>query len=745
MPIPGNLLSATTSEIDPNTSGWTPKLNCTIGLGVGGRVGDGCLSVRSVAAGEMQARTVSSYPVTAGTTYQVFADTAGATSTGERIGIRWMTALGGELSITWSLSTAGASASWHRVGVAGTAPVGAASAQVVVSSTETGASVSHYWENVYLGLPIRTTGNLLPFGTESTEIDASGWTAEVNASISRQVPVVQWGVGNWTAGGHALALTAVAGGNAAAVAVDRPQVTPGVEYVAYAYLQPPVLTAQAWIEIRFYDTNGNQIAAQRGTLAAPGTGMYRQRASMAAPANAATCSAAAGLTGASAGQTLRLETVVIAVAPSLQAGTVVPYADGGFEQGVAGWTVASGAATIARTTPWGLASMEGGYALSVASATATTSVIRSARFPTPGGAGLNWRAQVVAHLGAGAWSSVTVRVRWYDAANVDLGASGGTSWSLPGPSWYLMPTDAVAPATATQAAIEVTAVASAVTSVLHLDMAALWQVLPQTAVTASDSGGYITLTLRELPVDYQISVYREGADGLRSLVRSTAGLIDRQLITSDIMVIEDHEAPMNVPVLYRIQLDDEDGEPASRRSSEPVTVRLDDINVAWLKDPGNPQRNLRVMVQTAPDWTRPIEQTAYVVKGRRNKVVLTGRRQGLEGDLAVVTRSDEERRALHLLLDSGNTLLWQAAPGMGVDDMYVAVGQAPEARMSKLAQDQWRTWTLPLIEQDMPVTTAVNGAAGRTWQDVIAEFATCADLLPVYATCEALLLDRRTG
>ena len=63
MPIPGNLLSPTTESVDPNTSGWTAKLNCTLSKGTGGRNGDGCLTVKSVAAGEVQARTVSSYPV----------------------------------------------------------------------------------------------------------------------------------------------------------------------------------------------------------------------------------------------------------------------------------------------------------------------------------------------------------------------------------------------------------------------------------------------------------------------------------------------------------------------------------------------------------------------------------------------------------------------------------------------------------------------------------------------------------
>lgn len=741
MAIPGNLLSSTTESIDPNTSGWTAKLNCTILQGGGGRNGNGCLQVKSSAAGEVQARTVSSYAVTPGTTYQVFADASGA-SVPERIGIRWLDKIGGEISVTWSQTTMTAATAWHRVGVASEAPPLAYQAQVLLSSTPAAANINQFWENVYLGLPIRTTGNLLPFGTESSEVDASGWAAVVNATVSRQVPAISWAVDNYTAGGHTLAMTAVAAGNASVLAVDRPAVTPGVEYLAYAYLNPPTLSSTAWIELRYYDVNGNQIAVQRSTLAPPGTGMYRQRASLVAPANAATCSIAAGLDGASAGQVLRLETVVVTAAPKLQAGSVLSYGDSSFEQGIGGWTTASGVATLARTTPWGASFFEGAYALAVTSTTATASTIRSGRF---GGitAGLNHRVQILAHIAAGGWSSIGVRVRWYSASNTDLGASTGVAWAISGSAWAKLPSDAVAPAGATQAAVELVCTASATNSVLHVDQAVLWQVLPQTEAVAVNDGGYVNLTLRELIVDDELSVYRETQDGSRSLVRSSAGLVDHQPITSDLIVIEDHEAPLNTPVRYHIEQNLPGSLTAVNRTSSYVQVTLADINEAWLKDPGNPQRNCKVVVNKAPDWQRPIEQTTYVVRGRRNKVILSGNRQGLEGDLAVWTRSDEERGALHLLLDSGNTLLWQANPGMGVDDMYVNVASVTEARTAGLAQEPWRAWTLPLTQADMPVTTVVNGAAGRTWQDVITEFDTCADLLATYTTCEDLLLDRR--
>ncbi|GGV37295.1 hypothetical protein GCM10010293_41050 [Streptomyces griseoflavus] len=740
MPIPGNLLSPTTEMVDPNISGWAAKLNATLVKGVGGRNGDGCLVVKSVAAGEVQARTVSSYPVAAGTTYYAFADASG--SVPERIGIRWLSATGTEVSVSWSLTTLAASSGWHRVSVAAVAPVGAAQAQVLLSSTPAGAAVNHFWENVYLGQPIRTTGNLLPFTTESTEVDASGWTPVVNATISRQVPVISWSVTNYLAGGHALAMTAVAAGNASILAVDRPTVTPGEEYLAYAYLQPPTVASTAWIELRFYDSVGNQIQATRSVLAppTPATGMYRQQVAATAPANAATCSIAAGLDGASAGQVLRLETVAILAAPELQSGSVLPYADSSFEQGIAGWTVASGVAALARTAPWGASGLAGSYALAVTSSTATQSVLRSVTMPVT--EGRNWRAIAYAHPAAGTWSTVTVRVRWYDAADTDLGVSAGTTYLLPGSSWYGMQADQVAPAGAVRAAIEIVPTASSAGAVLHLDWIALWEVLPLTTVAADSGSGYVTLTLRELPPDSTLTVYRVGSDGARTLVRGEGGLIDGQAITVDLLVVEDHEAPLGRPVSYRIEIRDADGD-LSTRGSDTVSLALDDINLAWLKDPGNPQRNLRVMVETAPNWQRPIEQSSHIVRGRRNKVIFSGRRQGLEGDLSVWTRSDEERESLHLLLDSGNTLLWQAAPGMGVDDMYVAVGQATEGRTSPLAQDEWRAWQLPLVQQDMPTTTGVNGAAGRTWRDVLTEFATVADVLDVYDTTEDLLLDRR--
>ncbi|MEV5862392.1 hypothetical protein AB0L83_22090 [Streptomyces sp. NPDC052071] len=744
MAIPGNMLSAATESMDPTYTGWRVRLNCTLLSGTGGRNGPKCLAVKSIAAGETQAETVTAYTITAGQTYQVFADSSSAAEV-ERIGLEWLTSLGTPVgSILWSLPTATASATWHRVGVAGVAPAGAARVRVVLSATPAGAAASHYWENVYLGVPFRTTGNLLSFGTETPEIGTTSWTAGTNTTISRQVPVVSWAADWYWAGAHVLALTATGSGTASATTVENPAVTPGTEYRGQAYLSPPTTGSSVWLELRFYNSGGTQLTATRATLAPASTGYQRQFVSAPAPATAATCRLVVGMDSATAAQVMRVEQAVVTVAPAIQAGSALPYADASFEQGVAGWTKTAGVATVARSTPWGSVGLDGAYALTVTSATATASTIRSAKFPLAAGTGgLGFRLQFGETVTAGGWT-LTRGIRWYDASNTDLGLTATAASAVPTPGWWLLSTDQTAPATATQAAVELTLTATSTSSVIHLDRVALWQALPLLTADVIESTASIKVTLRELTVGDLIRVYRVTPDGSRTLVRGPAGLLDGTVaITSDLMVIEDAEAPLLVPVSYRVELIDPVSSLTGTRTSTAVTVPHDDINEAWLKDPGYPQRNLKVMVKAGPNWQRPSERGVYRVAGRRNAVILSDVLAGLEGDLVIWTRSDEERKALHRLLDPQHVILWQAAPGMGVDDMYVSVGQPTESRIEGPATEQWREWTLPLTEVDMPTTVGVNGSAGRTWQDIATEFATWGDLLGAFATWEDVFFDRR--
>jgi hypothetical protein len=743
MAIPGNMLSATTESMDPSLSGWTAKLNCTISRGTGGRNGDGTLRLSSSAAGEMQARTVWSYSITAGQEYQAFCDAAGTVP--ERIGLRWLTAANAEISISWSVTTSSASASWHRISVSDYAPATAAKVQVVVSSvTPGGAGVLHSFENVFLGSPMRTTGNLLSADAEGMDAPTLAWQVDANCSIARQTPPVTWAVDWYWGGGHVLAMTVTAGGDASVRTTALSPATPGQEYIGYAYLNPPTAGSTTWVELRFYTAASALITTERANLAAPGTGYYRQKVSRVAPSNAAYVRLAAGITAGTAGQVVRIDGAVITPAAPLREGSVVPYADASFEKDVAGWTVVSGVATLARLTPWGTDGLEGSYAMTVTSATATTSVIRSAKFPIgSAAAGLDFTAEIGTKVAAGSWN-LTRGIRWYSATNVDLGLTSGAAGAVPTPNWWYLNSQHTAPAGATQAAIEWSLTATAVSSVLRLDRAALWQSLPLDEIEVFDTDAYIKVTFRELTAGDTVTVWRVASNGTRTLVRGTNGLIDGDTLASDVLVIEDYEAPLGAPVSYYAETKNASGGVVATRASDTVTLAVGNAQYGWLKDPGNPQRNLHVMIARAPDWARPIQQAEYRVKGRRNSVIHYDTRGGLEGDLTLYTQSDDEREQLHWLLDPGTTLLWQASPGYGVSDMYVAVGQITEARPGGAATEPLRIWTLPLKEVDMPVTVGVAGSAGRTWQDLLSEFATWGDVLNAFGSWEDVLFNRRS-
>lgn len=737
MPHPGNLLSATTEMVDPNTSGWRVRVNCTSSLGTGGRNGPGCLRLAATAAGEMQAETVTAYPVTAGDVYHVLAD-ASAAAQPERIGIEW---LDGTLTpvgdITWSMTTATAAAGWHRVSVAGPCPDGATRARVILSSVAGSAGALHYWENVYLGPPIRTSGNLLPFNVEAGgEISPTGWVAEANGTVGRAAPAQGWSWDFLLAGGHVMTLTATTTGDASMAVAERFHAQPDHEYLAYAYLGPPTADSTAWIELRFHGEDGGLLQATRALLAAAGTGLQRQRVSAIAPAGTVTCSLAVGLTGATAGQVLRTEGVVITAAPPLQDGSVVPYAAASFEAGTGGWSSA-GPAVIARSTPWGAAAAEGSYCLTVTSATATTSVLRSPRLPIQPAltAATGWRLQAYVNVASGTWTHVR-RIRWYDADGGLIEEYSSLPDSVPSPQWWSVSVSMQAPAGSAAAEIDHELTATSSGAVLYLDRVALWPMrAPTTAIPVPESAS-ITLTLRELTAGQLISIWRVTPDGTRTLVRGPSGLMDRVPIMGDLLVLEDHEAPLGVPVFYRIEIYHSTGQLSGRRWTDAVTIAPGDANYAWLKDPARPYRNTKVLVQRGVDWSRPIERTEHHVRGRRNAVVLSDVRGGLAGTLSIWTQGDADRPRLHWLLDSGSTLLLQAAPGMGVEDVYVSVGDITEGRVADYGREPWRTWDLAITQVDMP-TTGTDGSSSRVWQDVLTEQPTWEAVRDRYATWEA--------
>lgn len=746
MAIPGNFLSAATEAIDPGISGWVAKANATISLGSGGRNGDGVLAVRSAAAGEAQARTASSYPVDVAQTYYAFADASGATVP-ERIGIQWLTAAGADLSVTWSLTTTAASSSWHRISVGAVAPLGAVRARVLLSMmTPAAGGVFGYFENVYFGLPLRLALNLLSFNAEQGgEIDLTAWAAETNGTLTRTAPPVGWPVDWYYSGGETLTLTVTAAGNAAALCAERPSVEEGQEYLAYAYLNPPTSASTTWVELRFYDATGAQMSAARGVLAASGTGWYRQSTSGVAPAGAVSAGIAFGITGATAGQVLRSEGAVLKIRTANLTNSypnvnVVLAADANAETGVGQWTVNSGPATIARSTPWGAAGLSPyAYALVITSATAASSVLRSGRYPVTELE--NWRILIAARRAAGGWS-YSPTVRWFNAAGTLLATTTDIFLTVPADGVYwTFTSDQLAPAGAVTAELDLTFTATTTSSVLHVAGIAMVQILPATEATADDVTASAQVVFRELGAG-TFTLYRVLPSGERSLVRGPDGLIDAVPLGSDTFTVEDYEAPLGTAFSYQAEVRSlTTGAITSYRTSPTVALAAGERTMVWLKDPIEPQRNLHLMAQhPLPRMAQGIDQAISRVVGRSAPVVHSGQRYSGAGDLVVFTRTSAELTGLEWLLKPGHPLFIQASPVSGWRDLYASVGEMTPAPDGS-DEDDWSVVTLPLTEVDRP-TGGQAGSASRTWNDVLVENATWGDVLARYDTWLDVLLNR---
>ncbi len=741
MAIPGNFLSAVAEMVDPDTSGWQTVLNCTKSLGSGGRNGDGVLTLTSVASGEMQASTSAAYPVAAGTTYQAFADAASANQA-ERIGIQWLdasyVAVG---STTWSLTTDVASASWHRISVAGPAPVGAVQARAVLSATTTAAGKTHFFENAYFGAPQRTSGNLLSFNAESGgDIDGTAWAADANCTVTRDVPVFTWPVNWYLTGGEMVRAATTATGNMSVKCVETPAVTPGVDYRGYLYISPPTSGAACWVELRWYNASSTLISSKRAALAQTSTGLFRQSVSGVAPTGAATVVMAAGITSSTAGNVLRVEGAVIAPTSTFLSPSVIPYEDSSFEQGVGQWTVISGVATIARSTPWGAATYDGNYALTVTSSTATTSVLASGKYAvTPG---INWRPLIHVEAASGTWQ-VAAQIRYYDSGGTSISVSTLPADSIPGTgAWWTLWNDILAPTNAATARIEIGVTAPSAGAVCEIDAVVLYPTVPGFTATADDGLGLVTVTMRELLVGSLLTLYRV-VGTTQSVVRGPDGPMQGVPVVSEQMTLEDYEAPIGVDVWYRYeQYDAGTGAFDGGGTSLSTALTVPDPSDVWIKDVLQPQRNVLVRASVAPDWVMPIEQTEYRIRGRQNSVILSDVRGGLTGTLAVWTDTDDQRQALRFALAPGHTLLFQFPPGLGLEDVYAAVADAGPGRVVPYGGEPRRLWQLPLTEQDAPIG-GVGGSAGWTVQDVVTTWPTVLAVANSYATVLDLVLDNR--
>lgn len=163
--------------------------------------------------------------------------------------------------------------------------------------------------------------------------------------------------------------------------------------------------------------------------------------------------------------------------------------------------------------------------------------------------------------------------------------------------------------------------------------------------------------------------------------------------------VYDYEMPLQVTYKY-YAVTTEGGSPVT---SPKVSTTVNDTK-DWLKNPDQPNLNMPVNVQTLPQLTFSVESSTQWVQSRQDPVVISGVRRTPTAELTLVTLEDSDRGDLGALLGSSSVLLLSTPKAHGVGNVYLAIGDVTQSRVSPFAKEPVRTWSMSVTEVQRPVS-----------------------------------------
>ena len=223
------------------------------------------------------------------------------------------------------------------------------------------------------------------------------------------------------------------------------------------------------------------------------------------------------------------------------------------------------------------------------------------------------------------------------------------------------------------------------------------------------------------------TVLRNDPDGQQRTVRTNDG--NPLALTGGTGLLYDYEAPFGQLVGY-----------TSLESPGTVSAGVSvDETRAWFIHPGIPSLSQPIVASAVGDRSRRVVRGVFYPMGRKYPVVQTdGQRKAAEYTLTLLTDTHPDRQEFEDLFDDAGVLLLNVpvSKGWGIGAEYVSIGDLTEHRVTRWVGQSDRTWELPLIVVDQPVG---GSQAQRTFNDVLADYATFSAVRAAYPTFAALL------
>lgn len=342
---------------------------------------------------------------------------------------------------------------------------------------------------------------------------------------------------------------------------------------------------------------------------------------------------------------------------------------------------------------------------------------------------------------------VWVAIQWYDAADAYITISQGDRSAGSSSAMQLRSATGTCPAGAVTGKVIIFSEVADAGGVFYFDAVCLEQtdtVLPyfdgdtlpagesyaQVRWTGAANLSTSELYLPEVPAD-QVRFYRGS-----QLVRSG----DPASAPGGVAVAYDHEAPWGVASSWTavpIEVDGTVGaatEPAALMVAEDLSL-VDDL---WVKSLSEPSLSLRATVVELPGVSSSGRAEYSSVPGAALPVVSWDLHSGYTFTLRCLTETAEQRAAMEAVVDSG-TLLLQTPTAVDLDDLFVITGDVSWAWVND-SRDPAREWTIAVTQVNRPSAVgAPLRIPGRTSDDVLSTYSTCATLLAQVPSCHSLL------
>jgi len=732
-----NLLPIAASTFEGGTSQWaasganatttvqtTTKLSGTYGL-----------RVTATATGEATIWMTTRVAASAGTEYVarvpvgLAAALAGLTV---RVNIEWWSAVTGGTQVgfksgpTASVVNATGFNNAGYAAVADRAPVGATHMALTFTINGLAAGQAVVIDDLYFGAAQTIFGNMLPYDVQSIEGDTSGWTA-ANANLDRQAVSLLTGSGY-----YALRATSVAAGVIDLHTSAGFPVSPGIEYVGYGLIYAANGVAYSVTsEIRWFNGAWAMLGTTPPSVYSAGSNpaIIRVAAAGRAPAGAVYAQLGHYITTSAGGQVYTAEEFQLKAAAN-PSGNLLDYDEFSTESALPAWTPTN----VASHSRSGMESniTDGYFALKVTPAGSGIVGMQLNRLlaVTPGVTYLvqatSWRHNPIPANTVD--STFRVRVDWFKA--------DGSLFQADNPDQFYTHSNSgeyaaqvnnqtrTAPVGAAFAKVGLEWSHQSGTSDYYVaDNIILTPATPQYSLSTDDATGCVTLDVENGHTEPTVSVQRMDADGSASYVRGYGLEYNRAPNSSAPMHIEDYEAPLATSVWYAITWYQSDGSRGTRLFTRDTNAPvLSDPDYVWLKSPGIPAVNTRVMMEAPIKWSRAARSSTYEIVGRRNPVHVTGKRAGRTSTISVLIWDESANETFDALLDSGLPALIQAMPGYGLKgNLYIATKDVDSDPVSGAAnQEGWR-WTLNITEIDRPVG-GLQGSALHTWADILTDY-----------------------